>query len=178
MLYEVYTRSNLFTSCETLISSLYLVGLKFFLQTKICPWSEDQKHCCRRYKELRNCAYFNYYIHSLILEFLYAHRAGWHCQIGIVWLPWKIFVYAVLFWAKNRSEFTLCIAGFPLNSINTCFEMITVSQWNSLSSQNVTHETREISMKMLQLPLELLKLRKTWQKKKFWLIFHSIWLQK
>ena len=46
--------------------------------------------------------------HSLILEFVYAHRAGWNGQIGSVWLPWKIFVYAVLFWAKKGSEITLC----------------------------------------------------------------------
>ena len=46
--------------------------------------------------------------HSLILEFVYAHRAGWNGQIGSVWRPWKIFVYAVLFWAKKASEITLC----------------------------------------------------------------------
>ena len=45
--------------------------------------------------------------HSLILDFAYAHRAGWNVQIGSVWLPWKMFVYAVLFWAKKGSEITL-----------------------------------------------------------------------
>ena len=45
--------------------------------------------------------------HSLILDFVYAHRAGWNGQIGSVWLTWKIFVYAVLFWAKKASEITL-----------------------------------------------------------------------
>ena len=39
--------------------------------------------------------------HSLILDFVYAHRAGWNGQIGSAWLPWKMFVYAVLFWAKK-----------------------------------------------------------------------------
>ena len=46
-------------------------------------------------------------LHSLILDFVYAHRAGWNGQIGSVWLSWKIFVYAVLFWAKKGSEITL-----------------------------------------------------------------------
>ena len=46
-------------------------------------------------------------IHSLILDFVYAHRAGWNGQIGSIWLPWKIFVYAVLFWPKKGSEIIL-----------------------------------------------------------------------
>ena len=45
--------------------------------------------------------------HSLILDFVYAHRAGRNGQIGRVWLPWKIIVDAVLFWAKKSSEITL-----------------------------------------------------------------------
>ena len=49
--------------------------------------------------------FFTY--HSLILDFVYAQRAGWNGQIGSVWLPGKIFVYAVLFWAKKGSEITL-----------------------------------------------------------------------
>ena len=52
--------------------------------------------------------WMNTMVHSLILDFVYAHRAGWNGQIGSVWLPWKIFVYAVLFWAKKVSEITLC----------------------------------------------------------------------
>ena len=39
------------------------------------------------------------------VDFVYA---GWNGQIGSVWLPWKRFVYAVLFWAKTGSEITLC----------------------------------------------------------------------
>ena len=45
--------------------------------------------------------------HSLILDFAYAYRADWNGQIGSVWLPWKIFLYAVLFRAKKVSEITL-----------------------------------------------------------------------
>ena len=42
------------------------------------------------------------------LDFVYTHRAGWNGQISRVWLPWKILVYAVLFWFKKGSEITLC----------------------------------------------------------------------
>ena len=52
-----------------------------------------------------------FWYHSLILDFVYAHRAGWNGQIGSIWLPWKIFVYAVLFWAKKVSEITLCVCS-------------------------------------------------------------------
>ena len=58
---------------------------------------------------------------SLILDFVYAHRAGCNGQIGIVWLPWKIFVYAVLFWAKKSSEITLCKAeNTQMKIIDVC----------------------------------------------------------
>ena len=70
---------------------------------------------CERLREYHCFENTVLWAHSLILDFVYAHRAGWNGQIGIVWLPWKIFVYAVLFWAKKGSEITLCpSAFFPL----------------------------------------------------------------
>ena len=57
-------------------------------------------------------------MHGLILDFVYAHRAGWNGQIGSLWLPWKIFVYAVLFWAKTGSEITLWRCRAPTRCRN------------------------------------------------------------
>ena len=53
------------------------------------------------------CKVLGRLIHSLIIDFVYAHRAGWNGKIGSVWLNWKIFLCTVLFWAKKCSEITL-----------------------------------------------------------------------
>ena len=76
--------------------------------------------------------------HSLILDFVYSHRAGWNGKIGSLWLPWKIFVYSVLFWAKKGSEITLWVVSyFAKNFLWPSLVICEAKTSNSRFQQNV-----------------------------------------
>ena len=97
-----------------------------------------------KFKEKFSAILKNIASHSLILDFVYAHRAGWNGQIGSVWLPWKTFVYAILFWVKTGSEITLrvvktirgCVA--VVAKLNLFYDLISyVFETNEFTGKNV-----------------------------------------